>query len=165
MKRISPLVIRDAQIIFKNFSGKKKQYNPQGNREFSVVLEDPLATQLHNDGWNVKPLNKRDPDEPQRYHLPVRVNFDIRPPRVICISGSSNVGVEFGPDQIAALDWSRIIKADVVIRPRVYDVNGSTGIKAYLQSMGVIIEVDEVMDEYGRYLQTDTAAGDTDLPF
>lgn len=154
------ITLWDAQLIYRNFSGKPDQFNPQGRRTFSVVLEDDLAQQLMADGWTVKPLRKRDESDPQRWHLPVTVNFAVRPPKVIVVQGDRKT--MFGEEEIGTLDWATIEKADLVIRPRQYDIAGRQGVKAYLQTLGVVIEMDDVLKEYGI---PDPVETDEDMPF
>lgn len=162
---LSNLTIRDAIIIFRNFSGTRDKYK-SNVRGFSVVVTDPLAAQLAQDGWNIRPLRMRDGDEEQRYQLPVTVGFKVRPPKIICVNGFDGQGVELTEGNIATLDWCKILKADVVIRPREYTVNGKSGIKAYLQSLGVIIESDEVMNDYTQYLTpAEPVMNDQTTPF
>ncbi len=54
MERNNKLAIDNARIIFKNFTGKDDKFGREGDRSFSIVIEDDaLAEQLANDGWNV----------------------------------------------------------------------------------------------------------------
>lgn len=141
------LTIRNARIIFKNLSGKATQYSPAGRRSFSVIIDDEtFAETLKNDGWNIKPLRKRDPDEPQHYHLPVAVFYGNYPPAITLISGNTKTMLDESTVQM--IDWAEIKKVDLVVRPREYTVSGRTGIKAYLKTMYLTIEEDELAAEY-----------------
>lgn len=52
---LKPIEFPSAEIIFRNFSGRRTNYNAEGNRNFSVVIPDPqYAIQLYNMGWNVQ---------------------------------------------------------------------------------------------------------------
>jgi hypothetical protein len=51
-------------------------------------------------------------------------------------------------DNVEVLDWANIIKCDLIVRPYEYNVRGETGIKAYLKTMFVTIEEDELEAKY-----------------
>ena len=69
MRTAENIVIDNARIGFRNFSGKEGQYNPAGNRNFVVFLDDPkFVAKLEAEGWNVRYLKPRDSDdEPQAF--------------------------------------------------------------------------------------------------
>jgi hypothetical protein len=54
------LLIEDARLIFRNFEGKQSQFNREGKREFSVILDPATAGQMAKDGWNIKTLKARE---------------------------------------------------------------------------------------------------------
>jgi hypothetical protein len=138
-----------ARIIFRNFAGKEGQYNREGDRNFAVLLDEPIAATMAEDGWNVKMLKPREEDEegaePQAY-LPVAVNFSGRPPRIVLITSRGRTNLD--ETQIEMLDWADILNIDLIVRPYEWTVNGKTGIKAYLQSIYVTIEEDPLELKY-----------------
>lgn len=141
------ITIRDAEILFRNFSGRPTQYSPEGRRSFSVVIDNKLfANSLIADGWNVKPLKQRDENDPPRWHLPVAVFFGKYPPMITMISGQSKTLL--GEDTVSLIDWADIVKVDLVIRPREYDAVGKHGVKAYLKAMYITVQEDELAKEY-----------------
>lgn len=155
------LTIRDAKIIFRNFAGKGSQFNPEGRRNFSVVIEDEgLISALTSDGWLVKPLKKRDEDESQKYHLPVTVSYAKIKPTIVLISGQNQKHLD--ESDINMLDWTRLIKVDLTINPSHYKNPTREGIKAYLKTMVAYMEEDELLSE----LQAmDSIPNEEDVPF
>lgn len=152
------ITIRNAELLFRNFSGRSTQFTPEGRRSFSVLIDDKhYANSLIADGWNVKPLKPRDDNDPPRWQLPVAVFFGKYPPMIIMISG--NTKTLLGEDNVNLLDWADIIKVDLMIRPREYDAAGRHGVKAYLKSMYVTVQEDELAKEYA------DIGVDEDLPF
>lgn len=146
----SKIRMENARIIWRNFSGKADKFNPKGGkRSFSVVIEDAeLASQLTEDGWNVKQLKPRNEEEEEnpRYSMQVKVSFDNKPPRVYLVTRNNKVLMT--EDTIDSLDYAEIQNVDLVITPYTYDVNGKSGVAAYLKTMYVTVIEDEFADKY-----------------
>lgn len=145
MRRTENLVIEGAKLIFKNFAGEESKFNRRGNRNFCVLLEQEDAMNLMDAGWNIKELNTRE-DEESLYYLQTSVSFDNIPPKVVLISGRTKTMLD--DTTIDTLDYAEIANVDLIIRPYHWEVNGKTGIKAYLKTMYVTVEVDEFAAKY-----------------
>lgn len=154
MERNNKLAIDNARIIFKNFTGKDDKFGREGDRSFSIVIEDDaLAEQLANDGWNVKPLTPRDPDEKVNHFIKVKISFKVRPPKIWLLTNHKRTLLD--EDTIATLQYARIENADVVVSPWRWEVNGKTGIAAYIETLYVKIEDDPFADKYADYESSD----------
>lgn len=142
----SKIAIENAQIRFRNFSGKPGEYNLQGFRNFCVLLDEELAVRLQTDGWNVKRLKpKSDDDYPEPY-LSVTVSFKIKQPRVVLIA--TNGKSILTEETVGLIDFADITYVDLVIEPSEWNVNGKSGIKAYLSSIYVTVQEDEFEKKY-----------------
>ena len=139
------ILIRDAVIINRNFEGKaEKPYNPQGKRNFSVVLDEEFANILIKDGWNVKIRpNPNDPDEPAKGYLSVSVQFDSKvPPRIIQITkrGDMVKRTPINENTAALIDSAEIKDVKLEIRPYNWEIKNKDGsidrgVRAYLKTM------------------------------
>lgn len=138
------------RIIFRNFSGTEGAYNREGDRNFAVVLDDSVANAMAEDGWNVKwtkPREDAEEGEEQVAYLSVALNYGKgRPPRVVQITsrGRTNLSEE----GVSLLDVVDITNVDLIVRPYNWEVNGKTGVKAYLQSLYITIEEDDLEKKY-----------------
>lgn len=140
------LVLEDTRLIFRNFAGKEDKYNREGDRNFNVALPKELADDLMEEGWNVKWLTAREEDEPDQAILEVAVNYRGRPPRIVMVTSRGKTPLD--EDTVDALDFAEIEKADVILNPYHWNVNGKTGVKAYCQSLFVTIREDELELKY-----------------
>ena len=141
------LQIDDARIIFKNFEGRGDKFNREGDRKFSLLIEDPdTADILMKEGWNVRIKPGRDEDEGPFMRLPVKVKFTDYGPNVYLITGGRRN--ELDEESIACLDNIDIESVDMDIRPYDWEVNGKTGRTAYLQSMQVVQRIDRFAARY-----------------
>ena len=140
------VMMEGVRIVFRNFAGKEGQYNREGDRNFAVLLEDDIAQKMAEDGWNVKWLKPREEGDKEQAYLTVSVNFKGRPPRVVMITSRGRTNL--GEDEVSLLDWADISNVDLIVRPYEWVVNGKGGIKAYLQSIYVTIEEDELELKY-----------------
>lgn len=141
------LRIDDARIIFRNFSGAPSMYNREGDRNFSLVIEDQeVADALIAEGWNVKIKAPREEGDTPFMHLKVNVKFNDYGPKVYLKTG--NRMNQLNEETVNMLDNIEIACVDMDIRPYDWEVNGKSGRTAYLQSICVTQEVDRFMAKY-----------------
>ena len=144
------VLLEGVRIIFRNFAGKEGQYNREGDRNFGVIIPDArTAEQMLQDGWNIKYLKPREDDEEgeETPWLQVSVNFDKgRPPKIVQITERGQTMLDV--NTVELLDWAEIKNVDLIVRPYNWNVSDRSGIKAYLQSMFVTIEEDELERKY-----------------
>lgn len=157
------LIIEDAHILpgqFRNFTGREGQYNREGDRNFSLLLDPQTATAMKEDGWNVKQLKPRDGAEEGDFYITVSVGFKNRPPLLVLISSKGRINLS--QHECDLLDWVDIKKADVIIRPYRWDVNGKSGIKAYVKSLFITMEEDYLELKYSDVPMAQLEAKDHD---
>lgn len=147
------LVFRDTQIVFRNFAGKAGPYNEEGVRSFSILLDEALAADLHKRGMNVKPMRNNDDDGANpMFHLPVAVSFRVKPPRIYMVTGDG-VGIPMRKlmlpeENVEMMDNLEFSACHMVVAFSNYDVRGTKGKKAYLQSFFGHVLMDELEQEY-----------------
>lgn len=142
-----PIVLEDVEIIFRNFSGRQTLMNAAGDRNFCVLLTDRDAARLIDRGMNVKTLKPKEEGDEGRPFLKVKVNFaGNRPPKVFMITSRGRTALT--EDQVEMLDWVDITKVDLIINPYHWVMPGKTGVSAYLKSLFVTIEEDELDLKY-----------------
>jgi len=151
------LVIENAKILFRNFEGKEKKNNRAGERNFCVKIDDPeLAQQLAADGWNIKTLTSRDGEDDDTHFIQVKVGYEKGKPPIIKIK-TENTEIYYDEETVKNLDNAELADIKVVITPYHWEVNGKSGIKAYLKTMkATLIDDDFFFDD---------DADDADLPF
>lgn len=147
-KRVNDEIkLEDVRLIWRNFAGEERQFNTKGKRNFAIPLEEPLALELEEIGWNVKA--KQQDDGSTLYHLPVTVKMDGRvPPRLFLITKSKNRRTQLDEDTIMLLDYAEFDAVDVILRPFNWDVQGKQGVAAYLKTGFFIIHEDDLEKKY-----------------
>lgn len=162
------VTIENAQLVLKNFSGKEGLYNAEGDRNVGVILPPEIAEPMLEDGWPVKQFKTSDEGEVGSYWIPASVKYrgrngaEVRPPRIVMITktakGMNRTNLSEG--EVEMLDWANISVADIIIRPYEYTVSGRSGVKAYVQSLFVTVELDELEQKYAD-IESQTPAGST----
>lgn len=140
------IVIENAQIGFRNFSGNAGKFNPAGRRNFCVFLDNELGKVLESDGWNVRWLQPKDEAEEPKPYLQVAVSYDNIPPKIVLVTKKGKTILD--ETAVNILDWAEIASVDIIIRPYNWEVSGKGGVKAYVKSMYVTIVEDEFESKY-----------------
>lgn len=166
-RNMPKLSIENARIIFKNFSGRETQYNHKGDRNFCVIIDDPIrAKELAEDGWRVRTRPPREEGEPETNYIQVAVSFKdvpgIPPTKVIMMTQNSKVLLD--ESTVGELDFAEIENVDLILRPYQWEVRGETGVKAYLEKMYVTVYTDEFEAKYANVGRPSTAGTDEE-PF
>ena len=161
------LVIRDCKVDYLNLSGEKTEYNPNGYRKFSVILDDEdVVNRMIEDGWNIKPYRPNRQDHAPEWKLEVEARWrnkkgELLPkrlqPRIYTLARKKT---ELTEETVGTLDGANIDKVSLTIRPRIWDVSGRQGVKAFVKNMYVYIKLYELDAEFEDY-----GIDDDDLPF
>ena len=146
-RKLSNLVLENVRIIFRNFSGEEGKYNRAGDRNFcALISSSEVAQELLADGWNVKILAPRDPEDEPSYYIPVSVSYKNYPPKLYLVTKRTKTLLT--EDTVGTLDFAELVNCDLEIRPYSWEVNGKTGVKAYLKSGYFTIEEDVFASKY-----------------
>lgn len=156
---VANISVENAKILFRNFSGEEKRYNPKGKRNFCLILDRESSEKLKNDGWNIKYLTPKDPDEDPQPYIQVAVAFENYPPNIFIISGGKKT--KLTEETVSALDYAEIENVDLIVRPYMWSTSTGSGIKAYLKNMYVTLVENEFEKKY-RNLEEDD---DDSCPF
>lgn len=161
-QKLPTITMEGVKLLFRNFSGKKTDYNAEGQRNFCVLLPPDAAEQMAKDGYNIKFTRPRDEDDTADPYVQVKINYGgARPPRVVLITDRGRT--ELGEDELNILDWADIRNVDLILGPYRWKLREgtpreATGISCYLQSIYITIQEDKLEAKYGSVPQDHASA-------
>lgn len=147
-------MVEDARIMHKNFQGKESDYNAKGSRNFSLVLPPDLLTQMqtefneYGDTWNFKETKPREDGDEVLPFLPIQIGFNgPRPPKIMAITSAGMLPMD--ESLVGTLDWQDFTNVDVKFQASDWQNKmGNHGRKAYLVSLYVTVDEDELDKKY-----------------
>jgi hypothetical protein len=140
------ITIRNAKILYRNFAGKGGDYNPEGNRNFCVILTKEQYDELKSINMNVKFKEPKDPADDILYYLPVKVQYGDYPPDIWMVTKKKKTLLD--ESNIMLLDVAEIDYVDLEVTQYRWKMNKNTGIKAYAKKMFVNIVEDPLEEKY-----------------
>ncbi len=142
------LILENAKIIFRNFTGVGNDYNHDGDRNFCVIIDDQDAiNDLLADGWNIKTRPAREEGDLPLNYVKVNVSYKYKGPKIFRHIGDATI--EVVEDTVQELDKDDILYCDMVIVPYKWSRKGNEGISAYLQELHAVIRPDYFGAKYG----------------
>lgn len=155
------VILQDVELIYTNFSGHAKQFNEEGRRNFNIILNEEQAETLARDGWNVRCRPPRDENEKEICTLKINLSFKGKfPPQVIMVTSTNKIPMT--EDTVFMLDTARIVKADVIFNSYSYSEHDPSKISAYVETLYVIIEENELDRKYSIYEDSNFLTGEDD---
>jgi len=119
--------LEHATLIFRNFSGKPRQYNPGGLRSFGVLIDASITDDMIVEGWNIKTAKENVKDKSFSFLLIALASETVFLPRV-------NLNGKFLGD-IAKLDTTVIEDATLEISGKFWEFGERSGYKAYMETL------------------------------
>lgn len=140
------ITLEGVDLTFRNFAGKARQFNDEGDRNFSVLLNEEQAEDLTRRGLNVKRLRPRGDEKVGQAHLKVTVSYKVRTPTLVLVTGKGKT--ELPEDMAELMDKVDIETCDVILNIYNWSVNGNSGRKAYADSVYLVVYQDQLALKY-----------------
>ena len=146
-RRETTLKIEGTYIVFRpNFEGKEEQFNREGDRYFNVAVPPEDVDNLIEQGWNVKSWTGKEEGDATEYFIKVKVSFKFKPPRLVLITSRGRVPLD--EETCEMLDWQEYEFVDVILSASHYNINGRSGVSAYLKTGMFVVLEDELEKKY-----------------
>lgn len=147
MARLNNITIENARIFFKDFSAEGP-FAGGTKRTFCVEIPEDLVEPLQRDGWNLKSRESRTDPDALTWYLKVEVSYRARPPKIVCIPNITRNQVYLSEATVGSLDYTEMENVDLTISPYQWEINGNSGVKAYLGTMYVTVVEDPLDAKY-----------------
>lgn len=143
-RKPAPYVIRNARPCFCNFEGRVNEFNKEGRKQFSLVIEGPEKAALQARGYEVKTHTVKKTGEIFDY---ITVKIGTRIPRLFIIEDGQRVQIDDVESALLDLGNYDIENITVSITPYECEVMGKHYQVAYAKTIVVTIAYDELMSE------------------
>lgn len=151
------IIIEDAKLIYRHFSGERDDYHAQDDRDFCVELDsemenfDLLLETMRAEGWNIK--SKEMADGSTKYWInKVKVSFKIRPPEIYIVTVDGEGKRNLKPIEESALkmlDYADIATADMIIDKHRYTLPGrGDACNGYVRKLYITLVEDPLANKY-----------------
>lgn len=145
------VTIENTRLIFKNLSGRKSDFNEEGNRNACVVIPPEKLQEILDKGYYVKSYTSSDSQEEPLYYIKVKFKLDSDFPPRVCIKNSKRMielNVREDPDSIDQIDSSDIERIDIQFTPYDWVKGKNSGRSAYAKSLYVVLHEDPFWAKY-----------------
>lgn len=150
------LMLENAKIQWRNFSGDAKPFNDAGKRNICIMLDPDQAEALEAEGWPIKYAKPLEEGGPVRPFIKADIKYTERSqPKIKMITSRGMQTMD--ADTVFALDYVGMANVDLVIRPFKWEFGGKEGVKAMLNSLYMTIREDELDRKYADVPEIDAS--------
>lgn len=174
-ERMSDVTVKGCkgqQLIFRNFEGVANRYNNPGDRNFCLIIDEELASELEAKGFTIK-RTKGDGDYDPVPYIKIKIGYTRKdgsdnpyPPKIFKIDSTGMKMLD--KNNVKLLDGSRLNNVDLEFSASPYEDRDTGTIKysAYLKSLYAEIEESALEREYNeRFAGMDSQDPNGSLPF
>ena len=159
--RIEFCDIKPDDIRFRNFSGAEKKFNPAGNRNFKLVIDDPAdVDKLREVGVYVSERESSRMGAPSTFQIKVNVSYRFDEPYIILTSGSAMTKLD--QNSVCALD-----NVEICDIPHLVVVTASNNYNdskiAFVEELGVVKRTNDFREACEAQLNSRAMTGDGDI--
>ncbi len=157
------IIVRNAVIMYKNFSGRKTEYNQEGNRNFCLCLTTEAADRLAEEGLNVKErIREGETPEDSLKYIAIKVNMNSEYPPTIATYGTKLDGTKYKnvltSETLGSLDLASFERVDLTFRLFYTVVANKPRTSAYLDDLRVVLKPSDLYGgRYAEYEEADEA--------
>lgn len=144
-QNVPNLVVENAHLMFKNFSGREDTYNAAGMRNFCLIINQDVADAMKAQGWNIKFLKPKEPGDVPVPYIKVNVSYKQTAPKIYLIAGPGGQKTALTEDNVNQLDTAELINVDCEISPYEWAPGKLSG---YLKTMYATIRPDPFAEKY-----------------
>jgi hypothetical protein len=142
-----PLVLQNVRLLYPNFAGIAKDYNVAGDRNSCVLIDDQLAAQLAEIGWNVRIKKSADNDEAPQHFVAFNVKLDSKfPPRLYLVRPGRRPEL-MDPLDYPILDYAKFQSVSLRINHYVWREKPQ-GVSGFLEEGFFELQPDPLRDRY-----------------
>ena len=150
---MASIKIENAKIMFRDFAGKVDEYNPTGKRSFCVILDEDMAQQFQDDGFNIKVTKPKNADYFPVKYLKVNVSYKVSAPLVRCYFG--NKYRDYSENTLMAIDHMNFENVDLVLSVSRGMYLGKPYTTAYLSEFHGVVKESPYASKYSGYSSMD----------
>lgn len=180
--------LEDGDLIFRNFTGKPTNVNPDGGvrtfaiafKKYDAEFDEEVAKAcdiMFEEGWNIR-VKEKGKDGTGAYvpgasydygnhriYLSVEARFNNYPPDIHIIVEGKGRDTLYSEDMTPAIDSLTLHNISVELSPRHWDDRGTDRIKAFLATMWAIAEPNPYEERYKKYMTATEEPVDDDLDY
>jgi hypothetical protein len=132
--------------VWRNFEGRASDYNDEGDRNFSIMVDERLRDTLQALGYNPKLRTPKNDEQEPFWFLKITVKYgETKRPRIHTVTNGGKTITLLRENTVEILDSLEFETMDLTITPFDWEGFGTSGSAAYLKE-AYVVPVESALD-------------------